>query len=455
MAPARSEAFDIVDRVLDLSPADQTEAILLSTKTSLTRYANSIIHQNVATSDTVLILRLVYDKQIGIVRTNRTDEASIKESIERAGKMARAQKPNKEFVSLPEDEGSEDVPNFSAKTDGSTPEERAKVVEDIVSIVSSQGVEKAFGALEAATRSITVSNSLGIRAHNSLTLGHLVVTAIKEANGEKGYGWGEDLKVDISKLDHRRMAERAAEKAAGSIGAKAIEPGEYTVVLESNAVADMVQSLASITFGAIAYQEGRSYVSGNLGQKVTGESITLWDEGTRPEGVPVPFDGEGVPKKRVLLLESGVARGVVYDSYTAGREGKKTTGHALLPPNPIGPLAMNTFLETGDSSEDEMVAETKRGIYVTRFHYTNPIDAPKALITGMTRDGTFLIENGEIRGAVKNLRFTQGLMEAFAEATLIGKEREPHRYSSWLGVGASTVPPVKIENFRFTGVTEF
>jgi predicted Zn-dependent protease len=454
MALSKSDALGIVEKVLDLSPADQTEALLVQSRTALTRYANSIIHQNVATTDTVLIVRLVYDKQLGIVRVNRTDEDSIKDAIERASKIARAQKPNEDFVSLPEGGPIQEVPNFSSRTARSTPEERAEVVEDIISILSSHGVQ-AFGALEATTYSMTVANSLGIRAYDDLTLAHLVVSAIKEADGEKGYGRGEDLNVDISKLDHRRMAESAAEKASRSIGAKSVEPGEYTVVLESDAVADMVQFLGFITFGALAYQEGRSFVSGKLGQRVTGDAITLWDEGTRPEGIPVAFDAEGVPKERVNLLEEGVARGVVYDSYTAGREGKRSTGHALLPPNPLGPIAMNTFLKTGDSSLEEMVTETKRGIYVTRFHYTNPVDPTKALITGMTRDGTFLIEDGEIAGPVRNLRFTQGIMEAFQAASLIGRAWKPHRYSSWLGVGASTAPPMRVDSFRFTGVTEF
>ncbi len=194
---------------------------------------------------------------------------------------------------------------------------------------------------------------------------------------------------------------------------------------------------------------------------MTEESITLWDEGTRPDGLPLPFDSEGVPKDKVTLLGNGIAKGVVYDSYTAGREGLRSTGHALPSltamgfPNTIGPVAGNTFLERGDSSIEEMVKETRRGIYVTRFHYTNPVDASKALITGMTRDGTFLIQDGEITGPVKNLRFTQGLMEAFSQASLLGRDWRPYRLSPWLGLGALTVPDAKIDRFRFTGVTEF
>lgn len=455
MGLSRSEAFAILDRVLELSPADQTEASLFGHKIALTRYANSAIHQNVATTDVSLLVRLVSDKQIGIVRTNTTDDASVKEAVATAERIAKAQRPNKEFVSLPEGGKPAKVEGFSARTAGSTPEERANVVRDVVSIVSSHGAEQAYGAFESSTYSFAVANSLGARAFDEMTTGHLTVAAIKEHDGDKGYGWGEDLNVDISQIDHGRMAAEAATKAEDSLGAKAIEPGEYEVVVEDYAVANLVLYLAYIVFGALPYQEGRSYVTGKLGQKVTGEMATVWDEGTRPGGLPLAFDAEGVPKERVSLLEEGVAKNVVYDSYTAGKEGRVSTGHALPPPNPIGPMAVNPFLRTGDSNLDEMIAETKRGIYVTRFHYTNPVDAPKALITGMTRDGTFLIEDGKIVGPVKNLRFTQGIMEAFSGMSLVGRSARPHRFSSWLGIGASTVPPVKIDRFRFTGVTEF
>ncbi len=451
----KSEAFSILDKVLELSPADQTEGLLLGHRTALTRYANSVIHQNVLSKDLAIMVRLVFDKRIGIARTNRTDDVSLRQTVERATRMAKAQRPNKDFISLPEGGKSAQVKGYSPKTADSLPEDRAKVVEDVVSIVKSSGGSKAFGALEASSYSFAVANSVGARAFGEMTTGHLTVTAIREHNDQKGYGWGEDLNVDISKIDHTRMALQAAEKAEKSVIARRIEPGEYDVVLEDYAVADMVLYLSYIVFGALPYQEKRSYISGRLGQRVTGESVTLWDEGTRPGGLPLAFDAEGVPKEKVMLLEDGVARNVVYDSYTAGREGRKSTGHALPPPNTTGPLAVNPFLKTGDSDLEEMVADTKGGVYVTRFHYTNPVDAPRALITGMTRDGTFLIENGEIVGSVRNLRFTQGLMEAFSRATLVGKAARPHRFSSWLGIGASTVPPAKIEAFKFTGVTEF
>ncbi|MFQ6013333.1 MAG: TldD/PmbA family protein [Thermoplasmata archaeon] len=451
----RDEALSLAEEILDLSTADQTEVVLAGGRTALTRFANSAIHQNVVSEDVSLILRVVLGKQIGVARTNRTDLASAKETLATATRLAKAQKPLEDFVSLPEGGPVAAVPNFSPRTRDSTPEERAETVKEVIAEVGAWGAEKTFGALEATTVSQTVVNSLGTSVYDEATLGHLVVSAIHEADGEKGYGWGTDLHVDISQLDPMATSRAAGEKAVRSIRAKRVEPGEYTVILEDEAVSTLVFYLSYITFSALAYQEGRSYISDKLGERVTGEGITLWDEGTRPTGLPRAFDSEGVPKRKTTLVEEGIARSVVYDSYTAGREGRASTGHALTAPNPFGPLAANPFLQPGDASLEEMVEETKRGLYITRFHYANAVNPTKAILTGMTRDGTFLVEDGEVVGPVRNLRFTQGIMEALAEASLIGRDWRSHRLSSWLGFGATTVPPLRIDRFRFTGITEF
>ncbi|MEE8198683.1 MAG: TldD/PmbA family protein [Thermoplasmata archaeon] len=429
--------------------------VVSGARTALTRFANSAIHQNVASEDVTLILRVVFGKGIGVARTNRIDLASAKEALATATQLAKAQKPLEDFVSLPEGGPVASVPNFSTRTRDSSPEERAETVKEVIAEVGEFGEAKAFGALEATTLTRAVANSLGTRVHDTSTLGELVVSAIHEADGETGSGWGTDMHVDISQLDSVAAARKAGEKAVRSIAPKRVDPGEYTVILEDHAVSTLALYLSFITFNALAYQEGRSFVSGKLGEQVTGKNVTLWDEGTRPEGLPMAFDPEGVPKRRTVLLEDGIAQSVVYDSYTAGREGRESTGHALTAPNPYGPLAVNPFLQSGDSSLEEMVEETDRGLYVTRFHYTNPVNPAKAIITGMTRDGTFLVEKGEIVSPVRNLRFTQGIMEALEGASLIGRDWTSHRLSSWLGFGATTVPSLRLDRFRFTGVTEF
>ncbi|MBI5956821.1 MAG: TldD/PmbA family protein, partial [Chloroflexi bacterium] len=207
--------------------------------------------------------------------------------------------------------------------------------------------------------------------------------------------------------------------------------------------------LAYLGFSALAVQEGRSFMK--LGQKVVGDNISIWDDGLSPDGLPLPFDFEGVPRQKVALIDKGLAIGLVYDSYTAGKEGKASTGHALPAPNTYGPIPVNLWMGTGQSDKEEMLKSTKRGIWVTRFHYTRPIHPLKVMVTGMTRDGTFLVENGEIVGPIKNLRFTQSYLEALSSVELIGAQTKLERGP----MGSSRVPALKVSRFNFSGVTEF
>ncbi|MFN2231126.1 MAG: TldD/PmbA family protein, partial [Anaerolineae bacterium] len=246
----------------------------------------------------------------------------------------------------------------------------------------------------------------------------------------------------------------AVDKALRGRNPTEVEPGTYTVILEEDAVADMLFTLGRLGLGALSVQEGRSFMNGRFGQCITGEKITIWDDGHDTRGIVQPFDYEGVPKQRVTLIEEGIAKAVVYDSFTAGREeGKTSTGHSLPAPNMIGPMPLNLFLAPGVASKGEMLASTERGVWVTRFHYTNPVHPVKAVLTGMTRDGTFLIEKGEITRPLKNLRFTQGILEAFAAASMLGAELKLI-VAGW-GGSATCVPALKIDGFRFTGTTEF
>lgn len=246
----------------------------------------------------------------------------------------------------------------------------------------------------------------------------------------------------------------AVDKAIQSKNPTSIDPGAYTVILEEDAVATMMFFLGYLGFSALAVQEGRSFMSGHVGEKVTGDNITIWDDGFDPRGVILPFDFEGVPKQKVMLIENGVAKNAVYDTATAAREpGKKSTGHGLPAPNTMGPLPINLIMKPGSVSKEEMIASTEKGIWVTRFHYVNPVHPVKAILTGMTRDGTFLIENGKITRPLKNLRFTQSILEAFANAEMFSRELKMIKMG--FGNFASCAPAVKIKDFTFTGATEF
>jgi predicted Zn-dependent protease len=241
------------------------------------------------------------------------------------------------------------------------------------------------------------------------------------------------------------------DKALKSRHPRELPPGRYPVILEEYAVADIVDMLARLGFGALSVQEGRSFMVDRFGERIMSDAISIWDDGLDPTGLPMPFDFEGVPRQRVDLIKGGVAEAVVYDSYTAGKEGGASTGHALPSPNTFGPIPAHTFMAPGEASKEELLASMERGLWVTRFHYTRPVHPKLVIITGMTRDGTFLVEKGEIAYPIKNLRFTQSYLEALSNVEAVSRETKLQQ--NWFG--GTRVPALKVTEFEFTGATEF
>ncbi|HHY46112.1 MAG TPA: TldD/PmbA family protein [Firmicutes bacterium] len=434
------------EKVLNLSKSDQTEVHCVRGRSFLTRFANSEIHQNTAERDMTITVRCVIRKRVGVASTNRTDEVSLEEVISRAIAFAERQPENHSFVSLPGPGQYREAATFFRETDEFTPEDRADAVNVIIKKARKAGLV-ASGSFSTASYEVATVNSLGVRASGKTSLASLVTVIM----GDGGSGYADRLSRNVADIDVEAAGDEAVNRCLLSRGAKAIEPGEYDVILDTYAVADMIGMLSYMGFGALAFQEGRSFMTGNLGKQITGENITIWDDGLSEPGLATRFDYEGVPKSRVDLITGGVARGVVYDSYTAGIEGRESTGHAVSPSFAVGPYATNLFMESGTSSLGEMIDSMGRGIFVTRFHYTNPVHPVKTIFTGMTRDGTFLIENGKIARPLKNLRFTQGILEALSRVELISRERRLH---DMMGGGAY-VPRIKVKGFNFTGVTEY
>jgi predicted Zn-dependent protease len=310
---------------------------------------------------------------------------------------------------------------------------------------------RASGAFSNGEVALAVVNSLGVEAYQKFSdlFLHLIV------ENEKSSGYASFVARDPDQLDVDALAQEAIGKTSKEEPIQ-IEPGEYEVILEPYAVNELLSFLGYLGFHALAVQEGRSFFSNRFGEKMVGENVTIYDDGLDPEGLQVPFDFEGVPKKKVTFFERGVAKGVTYDSFTAGREGKDSTGHGLIAPNTSGPIPINLFMKGGESNLEEMIQPVRRGIYVTRFHYTNVVEPMKAVITGMTRDGTFLIEGGEMTRPIKNLRFTESILKALSQVSAISKDRkicsEGTVYSRRFVTG-TVVPAIKIGGFNFSGVS--
>jgi len=296
-----------------------------------------------------------------------------------------------------------------------------------------------------------VVNSLGVDAYQKFSdlFLHLIV------ENDKSSGYASFVSRDPDQLNVDALAQEAISKTSKEEPFQ-IEPGEYEVILEPYAVSELLSFLGYLGFHALAVQEGRSFFSNRFGEKMADEKVTIYDDGLDPEGLQVPFDFEGIPKRKVVFFDRGVAKEVTYDSFTGGREGKESTGHGLIAPNTAGPIPINLFMKAGESSLEEMIRSVRKGIYVTRFHYTNVVEPMNTVITGMTRDGTFLIEEGEIKRPIKNLRFTESILKALSQVTAISRDRkvcsEGTVYSRRFVTG-TVVPAIKVEGFNFSGVS--
>ena len=435
----------------------QAQAVAFLIDNALTRFAVSRIHQNVATKNGGILVKVILDdKRIGVFRTNTLEEAEIGSAVKQAVKIARPSQPNKDFKSLPEPESWTAIKGaFDEATALCLPEHRAKKAKEAIETAHSKSslVRAVAGFISTNSASFAVANSLGVSTSARLTTASMKTTVISEKNGSEGFGTAEKYSRRVRDINPTVLAENAAEKSVKSVNPVKISPGEYEVVLSPLAVGTIIRYLAYIGFSARPYQEGRSFIKYNLNRQVFDEKLNLKDDAMDPRTLyTLPVDGEGVPKKALHLIKKGVVseESICYDSFAAGRENKKSTGHSL-PPLSVryfgAPMPFNMISEPGDSDLEEMIKETKNGIFVTFLHYVNPVEPTKAILTGLTRDGTFLIQNGELTKPIVNMRFTDSMMSALNEIPLIGRNLEI--------LEQTTVPPMKLKKLRFVGLSTY
>lgn len=433
----------------EMSRDVQVEALIVAQRSALTRFADFAIHQNVADDEVWLSLRVIADGRTGVAMTNALDPEGFDDLAETAVRFALASPADKDLVSLagPEPASPDGAGLWSAATADATPARRADLIREVFEVSRDASVSPA-GSMSTDEALLVVVNSLGVRRAVRVTEAESSVVCTLPG-GETG--WAESFGHDIDSLDPVALTRCAAQKALAAKDAVAVEPGVWTVVLEPAATAELVGLLSYCGFGALAEQEGRSFLSGRLGEKITGEAVTLTDDATDPRTMGLPFDFEGVPKRPVTLLERGVAVGVVHDAYTASRAQTRSTGHALPAPNSYGPLATSLIMSPGDSSLDKLIEGTERGLLVTRFFYTNILDPRQTTFTGMTRDGLYRIEDGEVVGAAKNMRVTDSVLGALDRMTGVSAELEAHRAT----VGTVLAPAVRVDGLNFSSGTEF
>jgi len=441
----KKKAEEIFSRVLKYSTADETEAIISSTAYALTRFANNIIHQNVAEEGVSLSVRAVVDHRTARASTNKLDEASIRQTCEAALALAKLQLPDPDLLRMPGPQMFRSVDRFYADTADLTPQARAETVKKVIERAEKDNLTAA-GVFSSGAVAQGLFNSRGLSAFHEETLSEFSVTML----GESSSGWAKNTAPNCQLLEPEVLADRAATKALESREPKEIGPGKYTVILEPAAVLDLLGFLF-FDFGGLAVEEQRSCLTGRLGQKVFGENINVRDDVFHPLQAGAPFDGEGVPRQRVSLVEKGVVKGVVYARQTAHKMKTEPTGHGFPLPNEFGEAPMNIVMEGNKASLDEMIRSTERGLLVTRLWYIREVDPYQKILTGMTRDGTFWIENGKVQHGLRNLRFNQSVIEMLNQVEMLGQPQRTAGEESFEMV----VPAMKVRDFSFSSLTKF
>ena len=440
----RQALEDVLQQALSVSKADETEAFVSVSDSALTRIAHNFVHENMAEKNRDLNVRAVVRRQVGVASTNRFDAAGIAEVVARAADIARLSPEDEHFTGLPDDAGpvEDELPfAYDQDTANLSPDGRAETVRQIAHVMFQHDLHAA-GYVSTRSNAIAIANTKGVRRFFRSTDAAVNIKAM----GEDSSGYAEGYSRRFAELEPGELAERAAKKAIDGRSPIELEPGGYTVVLEPPAFREFLGYLSWIGFGAQPFEEGSSFMSGRIGDKVMGDNVTIREDFSDPLGDGIPFDFEGVPRRAIKLVENGVARSVVYDSYYAAKLKHPNTGHALPAPNSYGPLPLNIVVEPGARTLADLIAEIERGVLVSRTWYIRLVDQRKTIITGMTRDGLFGIANGRVTRGLKNMRFNESIVDALGRCELASELARSESH---------VLPAVKIENFHFTSGTEF
>ena len=470
----RDQAAEIFSRIRKYAAADELECLFYGGRSALTRFANNTIHQNMAEENYGVSVRSAFGGRTARATTNKFDDASLQEVVSASESLARVQEPDPDLLPIPSSEeaqGRYSPPSNGAaapegnklpsrhfeETSNLTPAQRADAVGQVVAIAQKRNLTAA-GIFANSETIEGIFNSRGLSRWHRQTSAEVSITMLA---GDSS-GWQKANSPDIAKVSPAHLAQIAAEKAAKSAAPREIAPGKYTVILEPAAVLDAV-GFAFYDFGGLAILDQRSFLNNRIGSKLFGENISIWDDVSHPQQSGSPFDGEGMRRSRVQLVEQGVVKRLVYSRASAARMKQsghaakvglvETTGHGFPIPNEIGEAPMNVVFEPPQEPKtvEQMIASTERGILVTRLWYIREVDPYEKIVTGMTRDGTFLIEGGKLVCGLRNFRFNQSLIEMLSQVEAMST---PVRTSGEESLDM-VVPAMKIRDFNFTEVTKF
>ncbi|HZQ19766.1 MAG TPA: TldD/PmbA family protein [Terriglobales bacterium] len=457
----RDQAADIFDRIKKYSTADEIECLFYGGKSALTRFANNTIHQNVAEENYGVSVRTVFGGRTARATTNKFDEESLKQVVKASEALAKVQEPDTDLLPVAspgEDAGS---PKTSSRHFGQTaalnPEQRADGVAQIVGIAQKHKLTAA-GIFSSSDGLEGIFNSRGLSQWHTQTSAEISVTMLASDSS----GWQKANSPDVANLKAQELAETAAKKAIDSANPREVAAGKYTVILSAAAVLDLV-GFMFFDFGGLAILDQRSFLNNRIGNRLFGENISIWDDVAHPLQSGPAFDGEGVARQKIQLVRNGVVNRLVYARATAEKMKKseyaskvgpiEPTGHGFPIPNEVGEGPMNIVFESSREPKtiQQMVDSTERGILVTRLWYIREVDPYEKILTGMTRDGTFLVENGKLVSGVRNFRFNQSLIELLSNVEQMSTPMRTSGEESFDMV----VPAMKVRDFNFTEVTKF
>jgi len=424
---------------------DDVQLILHGGKEQLARIGKNEVYQNILNKEYTIRGMVAQGNRVGLSSCNRFDENSVQNAVKVASDIAAIQKEDPDYRGLYADsEAIVDERFYHQPTMDAAFDTKLNELQGIFADSRSKNVEVA-GAFSHGDGIYAIGNSKGLFRYHIHTDASFTLSIMTPAGGT---GWAEFHSHRLEDIQPSILYRIALEKALASENPISIEPGEFTVILEPPAVQSLMFWLGYLGFGGLPCQEGRSFLSGKEGEKVFGDNISLEDNHNDVQSYGCPFDSEGMRKQSLTLVERGVFIQPTLDRNVSIKRGgdRVSTGHALPYPSSVGPLPLNMSMKAGDKSLDEMVQSTQKGILVTRFFYDNVIDPQKLTITGMTRDGTFLVENGKIVKGLKNMRYNISLPHILNQVREISSQKWSLRE-----FGRMSLPALKIDGFRFTG----
>lgn len=428
---------------------DGMEVHVSASDVATSRFANNEMTQNQSPSVVSVSVRVITAGKQARLSTDRIAPSSIRELVDNAITAAGFLEQDPDILPVFDAKALKrkmaSVNRYDKYTATMGPNERAALIKSIIDIARDKGLN-ASGVYASGTNVSAIGNSKGLFAFYRETEAECSLTMTAQDSS----GWAKAHSPQSRDIDVVAMARSAADKAVRSANPVEVPPGKYTVVLEPSAVLDLLIFLW-YDFAGTAHTDKLSCLLDKVGQKLLGQNITITDDVSHPLQCGAPFDGEGVPRSVVTLVENGVVKNLVHGRRSAAKFQTEPTGHGMPEPAPMGEYPVNIVIAGGNSSLDEMIRSTDRGILLTRVWYVREVDPTSKIETGMTRDGTFLIENGEIKSGVKNFRFNESLLEMLRNVVALGLEQRTAGEEGFPAV----VPAMKVENFNFSSVTKF